>query len=250
MQAWLAAWDYFTSVFNCLPSGKLAHRCPDPSCCNNFDIEVTKTKMRRALVLLPFRSMPSVPQRSKWTNVFPCVIWFILGLATHALPLAWPLAFKSLNVRVVGVKFNEKGFADHVELEQICWRETQSKRAASGETLVTTPSTLPHLLMLGLVMEPIMFLTMWFMKRSAPSARWPSSRGAIHDLACVERSPISKVLQYLSTLLQGDMERLRLLWMREGYASWATLGFTIQCSACFFKLCSEKISGCCRFLNS
>ena len=177
--------------------------------------------MRQALVKLPFRAMPSVPARSKWTNVFPCVIWYILAMSTGALQLAWPLAFHALKVKVAGVKFDRHGFADHVELEQICWRATQSSRAGRGEAMVKDPSTLPQLMILVIVMESIMFMTMWFMKMSAPASRWPTSVSSVHDFVLVEKSSIAKILQYLSSLLRGEAERLRLLWMREGYASWA-----------------------------
>lgn len=222
--AWLSAWQEFTSVFNGPLWGPLRHYCADRSCCNGFDVETTKAKMRHALAGLTFRVMPCVPVKAKWTKTLPCIAWFVMAVACMpCLQSAWPLAFGRMSVNVAPLGFMAQGAMDAVQMEEIHWQVVQGARAKAGLAMIKDPRTPTRLLVLGIVMEATMCLTRWFMKRSAPSSRLRSSPGhcALMDFVNPVFSPVTRVLQFLSALLAGHSPRLCLIWQRDGVASWA-----------------------------
>lgn len=222
LEAWLQAWREYVAVFNGPLWKPMRHFCSHPGCCNNFDAAATKEKMRRALVGLTFRAMPMVPVKTKWTKTLPCVIWFVLAVAClESLQVAWPVAFNELSVTVASLPRDAGGVVDHVEMEQIHWHAVQGSRARAGLAMIRDPRTPTKLLVLGLTMEVTMHLTRWFMKRGAPSTRFrPSPTSGLMDFVNLEQSPVTMVLQYFSAMLAGQAQRLKLLWLRDGSASW------------------------------
>lgn len=225
MRIWRSAWEDFTSVFNGPLWGPIRHHCADASCCSGHDAKETKRRMSHAVTHLQLRAMPSVPQKATWTKTLPCVVWFVLAMAcSQLLQSLWPVAFgqMSVNVAVVAAQFVAADFTDPAQVEQIHWQVVQGSRAKAGLMMVKDPATPVRLLILGLVVEVTMSLTRWFMHRAAPSTRFrPSQRAcALVDFVNLVASPVTKALQALSAMLSGQAQRLRLLWMRNGGASW------------------------------
>lgn len=179
--------------------------------------------MRSALIGLTFRAMPCVPVKSKWTKTLPCIVRFVMAVAClSCLQSAWPLAFGRLSVQMSPLGLMAHGAMGAVQMKEIHWQSVQGACAKAGLAMIKDPRTPTRLVILGIVIGATMCLTRWFMKRSAPSSRLRSFPKccALMDFVNPELSPVTRVLQLLSALLAGQSPRLRLVWQRDGGASW------------------------------
>ena len=84
-----------------------------------------------------------------------------------------------------------------------------------------------QLLILCVVLEPLRYLTLWFLRRgSIVRRKYRQNKGRtppICDFVWMEGSPATRVLQYYSHLMSGKARRLRLIWGRSysSFKAWA-----------------------------
>ena len=158
-----------------------------------------------------FRTLPGVPESGKWTKTGPCADYFkTTTCAIPLLPAVWHLAFGAF----VKAESNEKTEALVVEeswLESVAWREATSKRVKRCGTFFLDAASPALLFIIGIVHEPIRYLTGYFLNAASLARRTNFSNPELCTFANPERSPITQVLQYFSELLSGRGLRLRLL---------------------------------------
>ena len=81
------------SLITCFNAGwtsiRWAHHCERPDCCKGiagaFDPEQMKTKIMQIVMKLLLSSLPSTPEKGKWTKTWPCVTWFLRALCPHGM---------------------------------------------------------------------------------------------------------------------------------------------------------------------
>ena len=130
-------------------------------------------------------------------------------------------AFRRLKVSVTaqGSRHNSD---DPAIQQDFSWRQLLGKRAAFMKENLTE-ATILSLTIIGVIFEPLRWLSRWFMRRSSVHRRVArQQRGGVPpvaDLVWAEASPAVRVLQYLSQLASGRASRLRLVWGR-ACSSW------------------------------
>ena len=124
----------------------------------------------------------------------------------------WGIAFG----KFLAVLIKKRVASDEPDLIQAFdWHHLRNKRGKYIEGMLTE-GTLVALVIIGLVIEPLRYLTKWFLRRGSMFRRLNRQRSGktppICDLVWLEASPVTKVLQYYTELLNGKASRLRLLW--------------------------------------
>jgi hypothetical protein len=212
-----ASWKEFLDVFNGAIWEGMVHHCHRPECCQGHDAKVTQDRMRRCLAGLLFRAMPTVPVKSKWTKLGPCLDFFLLAsCCCRTLPDVWPIAFSKLKVNI-SIDVHDQAY-----LEEVNWHAVQGGRAKAGGAMVADPTIGARLVVLALVLEPLRWLHRWFMASSSPVSKAEPTHyqhSALMDFVDPCRSPITRVLQYYSAMLRGSVSRLCLVWVRAGKGS-------------------------------
>ena len=99
------------------------------------------------------------------------------------------------------------------------WHALQGARGTKYGAGLKCDDTIVNIIILAIMLEPIRFLTKWFMRRSSQKTRSIKQQRCrnppICDLVWLHASPAVRTLQYLSCLLQGRAARLKLLWGRK-----------------------------------
>ena len=216
--AYLRALDAFFEFFNgytwCFTGGLGPHYCSSPECCNNYDIDTCAKKAVEVIVSLMWRCMPVKPTKGKWTKLGPNVDWHMIGLGIQGiLRLTYPHAFANLKVSVVKTSDDQEYITD------VNWHALQGSRGKKYGDGLKNDDTIVNIIILAIMLEPIRFLTKWFMRRSSQKTRSIKQQRCrnppICDLVWLHASPAVRTLQYLSCLLQGRAARLKLLWGRK-----------------------------------
>jgi len=123
--------DTFFKVFNgplWHRDGAAVHLCAGPHCCASK--EALRRKAMTSVQNIIFRCQPKVPVISKWTQLGPCVDWFlfaaIFGLVKHLFPKAFgELKFESQTLPPGGEALGEHE-------EQISWHAVAGTRYKSS----------------------------------------------------------------------------------------------------------------------
>ena len=228
-QRFAKAWDAFVAVFNGHLSEGPVHYCSSWACCQEdagpgWNLSVMRKKMKRELINFMFACLPTTPSRGKWTKQGPCLAFFVRCLCcVNCLPLLWPFAFQGLSVQVMwGVDLADP------YTQEVNWSAVAGSRASRAGSLITQVSTPTVLLIFAIVLEPIQaYLTPWFLAASRATKRKMRSSWThppLLDLVSPEYSPVVRVLQYWSAMLQsGEAERLQLVYLRghRSFEAWA-----------------------------
>ena len=202
----------FADAFNCMPD--LEHASPDPL--SDEEEKQLRDRMKSVTINLCFRTLPSVPQSGKWTKSGPAVDYFMPSLAaTPLLRTVWDAAFAATVEKGQPAAQSEALALSGVEdswLETVAWRAVGSKRVKKGGDFVKRETTPALMFIVGIVHEPLRWLTGYFLMVSSPARRRGQfASPELCTFACPKKSPITGVMQYLSELLAGAALRLDML---------------------------------------
>ena len=133
-----------------------------------------RTEGSRVLAFVPFRGLPCRPFKGKWTKLGPAVDWWMTAIGLmNALRKLWNIAFRRFIVTVI-----KKTGGDEPDLIQdFDWHYIRNKRAAYLSPLLTERMVL-SLTILALVLEPLRYITKWFLRRGSSYRRnWHQKSG-------------------------------------------------------------------------
>ena len=99
----------------------------------------------------------------------------------------------------------------------------KGKRFRASRELLTSNAMSRDLTYLAIVIEPIRYITGWFVRRAREQEDVCCSPPVL-DMVNPAFSPIQFALQYFGSLLTGQPGRLRLVWgtCSESYAQWCS----------------------------
>lgn len=227
-QALIGAWDRFLGFWNghvwCdAPPALGPHHCLTPQCRQGRSREACERRAAQTTADLAWRCQPCVPTKGKWTKLGPVLDWHLLAQGLMGvLQKCCQIAFGRLSVKLPQPESEGQGH-DQAYLVDVDWHAVQGQRCAKLLVGLADPKMFVDILCLALVLEPLRWLTRWFLRRSSVQRRLrrqqQSKPGPICDLLWYPASPATRVLQYLSCLLDGSAPRLRLLWGRR-HNSW------------------------------
>lgn len=202
--------------------GRLAHFCSGALCCDSVD--VYKRRAQQHILDIVYRFAPTVPTKSKWTKTGPCIDFHMLAQGFDLLGRQFALAFggpKGMRVHIV----KASGFEDQLIAEEISWHRVAGIRSAKAQEMLSDPQSYFRIAILAIVLEPIRYLTRWFMVEGSDRRRRQRQKlglpPGLCDLVADTTSPGTAVLHYYAELLVGGpcSTRLRLLFLRAGCAS-------------------------------
>lgn len=180
----------FVLLFNgCWRQPVWQHHCLHPTCCRGedgaFDEGVMRKKMVAAVLCLLFATMPTTPEKGKWTKTWPCLVWFAQGLGVHdtirqALALACEEGHASRPAGTANQPGGDDGSGFDVDLQAI-----RGVRRRRSESFAANAESKYNLFLMCVLMEPLRFLCAWFLRASSASHsgvdQWPPAS----DLASV-----------------------------------------------------------------
>ncbi len=165
-----------------------------------------------------YRTMPWKPNPKKWTKLGTALDWHLVAVGLNVLGLQLDTAYQEISISA-SMSEDINAAPDPELVQDVSWHELEGKRFRSYRSAVKQPSFLQDVTVLCVVMEPLRYLSRWFLRRSSLVRRnFAQARGRpppLADLAWVAGSPITKVLQYVSHLMTGLASRLILLWHRK-----------------------------------
>ena len=227
--AFIGAWDRFLAFWKGRNIWRVSesigpHYCHSPGCCNGYDLNVTKLRACKTVVDLLWRSQPVRPTKGKWTKLGPSIDWHIQSGIMNMFAKTFVLAFDKMSLKVI--KQGEQN-EDTAYLIDVDWHAVRGSRCSKVLAGLSDNGTFARIVILGVVLEPIRWLTRWFLRRASITRRLKRQQkkmaAPIMDMVWYQASPAVRVLQYFSQLLSGNARRLRLIWSREynSFEEWA-----------------------------
>ena len=115
-----------------------------------------------------WRQQPTRPEKGKWTKTRPALDWHLLsqGLLGGVLNLWFGIAFGRLVLKQV-MRFDE----DQAFLLDTHWHQVLGKRSQKVASGLAGHTFFLPIVVLSVVLEPLRWLTRWWMRRSAPARR-------------------------------------------------------------------------------
>jgi hypothetical protein len=174
--------------------------------------------MSEILLSLLFNRKPCTPVQSKWTKVGPVVDFILTSNSIHGcLKQVFAIAARAL-------KFTSKAVAQGLDeqlAQDLDFNQIAGSRCNSGKLFLKCNTSRFKLALLGIVMEPLRYLTRCFImcaKSSRDNARAPPLLDMLHR----DLSPLTAALQYLAGLLcssrSRDCDLWQLLYRWQGFA--------------------------------
>lgn len=212
----------FFAIFNGMVSeGRLVHYCRGQQCCAT--LAATHSKMVAAILGLVLRRIPGTPSATKWTKLGPCLDATLLG-QLHGL---WPKLFSTAFARLTfatDMKEAEVADIDPEVRSELTWHQVAGTRYKKATRLVRSEVDNEKLRIASVTMEPIRFLTRWFLRcsREHHAPRIPYLCSACNP----KFSPVTVAAQHFTALLFGSASRLRILYGMRGcqsFLEWARL---------------------------
>lgn len=169
-------------------------------------------------------NIPTIPAK-KWTKLGPVLDW-ILGasLAHSILPAAFgKLGLGSLQAAAGGSNSSlapANEYLDPALESDLTFSVMKGKRFKASLELLRDKERLATMWMFALAIEPLRYLSAWWLRRARETDRSPS-RIPLFDMLLPECSPLQAARQYVATLLHSDGgdDRLVLLWRYFGFPS-------------------------------
>ena len=190
------------------------HHCLSPGCCRgsagNYDTKAMRNSMSKLVLLLIFSSLPTTPQKGKWTKTWPCVTWFARALMPHSM-LARLLHIAGLKQQTAPSQPTpqEDSIKSGMDID---FPAIKGMRRDRTSRFVNRCDTQHNVMFLCLLLEPLRYLCAWFMKSCNTTyegkRRWPAAM----DLASSASSPIDAMLRYYAALIRNVNSRCVLLW--------------------------------------
>ena len=217
------------SLITCFNAGwtsiRWVHHCERPDCCKGiagaFDPDQMQTQMVQIVMKLLLSSLPSTPEKGKWTKTWPCVTWFLRALCPHGM-LRELLAIAGLKQVAAPQHAAPASDATKSGLD-IDFAAIRGMRRDHAVAFVNKPETQHNIILLGVLLEPLRYLCAWSLKAS--SARHGAKRRfpAAMDLASPVSSPVAAMLRYYAALLRGLSSRCVLIWgfCHETFVAWS-----------------------------
>ena len=200
----------------------MIHYCKDFSCCNGFTRRTTIAKLVKLLLATVFVSQPTSPELGKWTKFGPANDRLVLATLTFGVyGAAFSTAFGKQAADANNVRGDVVGDATYVR--EMHWHQLKGVRAEVACRFLNDRSELVKLCIFAVASEPFrMLMRIFFVyARSNPSA--PGSGDAqraspppLTNFTSVSLSPITSLLQYVSSFISGDGSRSRRLWVLLG----------------------------------
>ena len=206
--------------------GPLPHYCENVQCCNGYDLDVCRAKVKRSLRKACYRSRPRSPNEIKWNNLGPCLDWVLSGCCVgstvnDALGNAFNDAFIS-QVESKAQQFDENQKKCTAEFRRdFNWHRLLGKRAISIKALFRDIAACNVLIMLAIVEEPLRYVLNFLLGASSVNVQRDDNFPAICTCANPFYSPIVVARQAYSSLLAGRSSRLQILYKRAGVDSFA-----------------------------
>ena len=187
--------------------GLLGHTCRYVGCCTcRADAEA------KGITCVSFllRSIPQVPQISKWTKLLPVLVLLMAAGVGGLLEEAVIEAGKHF-------KFpqGQHGDEGQEEAAEVDWHKLAGKRYRRGVGFLSSPSQHFFVCLLAVVIEPLRCLHSRFMSlghKIKSGVKLPSIFNEFDD----SRSLVVRVLRYYSSLLRLTCKRARLFWQWSG----------------------------------
>jgi hypothetical protein len=128
-----------------------------------------KIRVVRAICDVFFRSMPMRPSKGKWTKLGPSLDWWMEGLGVMGIvSRCWRVAYLKLSMRSTR---DGPATKDPEILQDFHWHALEGARFTVINSTIHDAATLTWIIILCIVIEPLRFITQWFIRRSSPSAR-------------------------------------------------------------------------------
>ena len=194
------------------------HYCAGVQCCASP--AHTAERMVSALRRVVFRHIPSTPAANRWRKLGPVIDTLILGLLCHQ---AFLLVFLKLRVKAGAAQADMDIMRDMRLTLDLDLSAVTGTRYHAARKFLLDEATSWSLTVLGLALEPVRFLTAWWMRRAR--CEDVVERVASMDIQYPPTSPLICAAQYLASMLWGACPRLQMLWRPAGCASlddWCT----------------------------
>lgn len=195
---------------------RCVHYCYGESCCR--DAAATRERLALAVKDALMSRRPAVPMLNKWSRVAPVIDWVLPLLCLNGL------LTKLLENMAVPM---QSAAPDREDLDgglasELNFAVLRGIRYRTSCKFFADDATLPILLMVGFCLEPLRFLTAFWMRRSRQGD--DPTRIALLDVVNERFSPVVGALQYISTMLFAQNDRLSLLWRRFAttHADWCS----------------------------
>ena len=188
--------------------GRLGHTCRSLGCCGSRAEAEAKGI---ACVHFLFRSIPGLPEISKWAKLLPVLLMIMScsvgGLLEEAFEES-KNAFKFQQKKPSPASGNPEDASDPVENE---WQALAGSRFKRCLQLLRCPVQIYYICTLAVVVEPLRILHSRFMFMSH-QVKTNNKVPSIFNELDETRSIVVRVLQYYSSLLGLSCGRARLLW--------------------------------------
>ena len=207
----------FILVFNChLGLTSWTHECESPECCMRngipFVVEVMREKMSAVASALVLSSLPTTPEKGKWTKSYPCIVWFARCVGPHnMLRDIVELAADGLPEQIVRAKGGEDDDAVQCGMD-VDFAAIKGYRRQRASAFVSNQDTRFHIFLFCIVVEPLRFLCSFFLRSVSGSHGGGVEHPPAMDLASPISSPVLAMLRYFGALLRCSSKRTRLLW--------------------------------------
>ena len=211
------AWRQFRRVFNhwlvSEPGQGLQAHCSTHALTAEA-VDALKRDAKHAIKNLLYRCMPVRPQKGKWTLTLRSFLWFQLACTMNVLKLSIPLAYSKLLYKIernlAEYKAAQSSYNTEVAYEKVEGSCLRSFNNGAKKEMLQDSLNIP-----SLILEPLAYLTRWFLRASSAPRRQRMQRQGLPaplcDLVDERYSPVTVLLEYLAMLLDGTAPRLLLL---------------------------------------
>lgn len=188
----------------------IEHFCTGCQCCTNR--EDTQARICQALRQTLFRKMPPTPAINKWTQLAPVCDMLVFGAMIHNI---FAKTLFGLDSPMAG---EIDSTIDFDMIKDKLFSAVSGSKFRASKDFLQHAHTRPALVTFSLILEPLRVLTSWWMRR-ARGVEVHSGQQPLMDILCPSTPVLTVTLQYLSSLLHGQPERLLMLWRPSGAAS-------------------------------
>ena len=201
-----------------------------------YDLEAIQRRFRAVIMRVILRRRPPIFSLSRWTVIGPSLDFYVLATVTKVLlPL---VAVARMAIKKTAGGAGESCAA--AEGEMVCdfnWESVAGVRADRLIKLLSSPDIVVRLLVFHFTVAAFRYVSAWLLFRTHESTCGPTP---LLDWLHQEHSPITKVLQYLRSLLISlSSDRFICVLALAGYQE--RLGFVTSGSVGIELLCRSAL---------